>query len=360
MTSELQIPKQMRALRVLKAPSKYYSLETLPVPRAEGTQVLLKIGAAGLCHTDLMVLEGSFGENLPLVGSHEPSGTVVQLGEEAGKIGGLKIGDRVAALLPKDVCGKCSDCRFGDWKYCANSKYSGITTDGYFSEYALVEAKHCVVLPDSMNFEQAAPLTCAGVTIYTAIKKANLKPGEIIAISGLGALGSLGVQMAKAMGLKVVAIDARPEPLDLVRSFDIAPDLVIDGRKTSSEDAMKEIIKLRPDGYEGWDGADATILTADPTSSHTFALSLTRRHGHVILVAQPPELNFNFKNFIFQDLTLSGSLHGNEVDLKETIELCAKYGIESHVSRFGVDEHEKMIDACEAEGRKGKIVLSFE
>ncbi|WWC64044.1 uncharacterized protein I303_106650 [Kwoniella dejecticola CBS 10117] len=356
----LEIPTKMKALRVHKAPSKHYTLDILPVPQISDEKVLLKIGCAGLCHTDLMVLEGSFGDNLPLIGSHEPAGTIVDLDQSVGRKYSLRKGDRVAALLPKDVCGNCSDCKFGDWKHCANSKYGGITTDGYFAEYALVEAKHCVIIPDEMGFEQAAPLTCAGVTIYTAIKKANLKPGEIIAISGLGALGTLGVQMAKAQGLKVVGIDTRPGPLELVRSFKLKPDVIIDGGKSSSEDAMKEIIKLRPEGYEGWDGVDATILTADPPSSHSYALSLTRRHGHVILVAQPPELSFNFKNFIFQDLTLSGSLHGNEVDLKETVKLVYKHGIASEIQTFSIDDHEKMVDATYHEGRKGKIVLSFE
>ncbi|WWC73112.1 uncharacterized protein I206_107077 [Kwoniella pini CBS 10737] len=355
-----EIPKSMKALRIHKAPSKHYRLEILDVPQINDEKVLLKIGSAGLCHTDLMVLEGSFGDNLPIIGSHEPAGTVVDISKESSEKYGLKIGDRVAALLPKDVCGKCSDCKFGDWKYCANSKYGGINIDGYFAEYALVEAKHCVIIPDEMSFEQAAPLTCAGVTIYTAIKKANLESGQIIAISGLGALGTLGVQMAKAMGLKVVGIDARSQPIELVKSFKLKPDLIIDGSKIKEEEAMKEIIKLRPEGYEGWDGVDATILTADPTSSHSFALNLTRRHGHIILVAQPPELNFNFKNFIFQDLTLSGSLHGNEIDLKETINLVHKNGIISEVQKFSIENHEKMVDATSNEQRKGKIVLSFE
>ncbi|WRT69024.1 uncharacterized protein IL334_006006 [Kwoniella shivajii] len=353
------IPNEMKALRLHKAPSKYYELDDVPVPKAEGSKVLLKIGSAGLCHTDLMVLEGSFGGNFPIVGSHEPAGTVMALGEEAGKLGKVKVGDRVAALLPKDVCGKCSDCTIGDWKYCGNSKYGGINTDGYFSEYALVEAKHCVVIPDKMTFEQAAPLTCAGVTIYTAIKKANLNPGDILAISGLGALGSLGVQMAKAMGLKVVGIDARPEPLALAKSLKLAPDLIIDASGTSPEEAMEDIVKLRPEGYKGWDGADVTILTADPISSQSFGTSITRRHGHIILVAQPPELKFDFKNFIFQDLTLSGSLHGNEVDLKETIDLVDKHDIRSDLQVFKIDAHQKMIDATHEQGRKGKIVLTF-
>ncbi|WVF65585.1 hypothetical protein IAT40_000315 [Kwoniella sp. CBS 6097] len=354
-----EIPKRMRALRVHSTPAKHYTLDEVPVPKAEGTQVLIRIGAAGLCHTDMMVMEGSFGGNFPLIGSHEPAGTVVTLGQEAEKMGTVKKGDRVAALLPKDVCGGCSDCTLGDWKYCANSKYGGINTDGFFGEYALVEAKHCIPIPESMSFEQAAPLTCAGVTIYAAIKKANLKTGDILAISGLGALGSLGVQMGKALGYKVVGIDARPEPIELVKSFKLAPDLIIDASKTSAEDAVKQIVKLRPEGYKGWDGADVTIPTADPVSSQTFAAAITRRHGHLILVAQPPEIKFDFRNFIFQDLTLSGSLHGNEKDLKETIDLCGKFDIRSEVARFTIDQHEKMVDSVHEEGRKGKNVLVF-
>ncbi|OCF35536.1 hypothetical protein I316_02588 [Kwoniella heveanensis BCC8398] len=353
------IPRLMRALRLHRAPADHYTLDEVPVPEAEGTKVLIKIGAAGLCHTDMMVMEGSFGGGLPLIGSHEPAGTVVALGEEAERAGTVKKGDRVAALLPKDVCGECSDCTLGDWKYCANSKYGGINTDGFFGEYALVEVKHCVPIPETMSFEQAAPLTCAGVTIYTAIRRANLREGDVLAISGLGALGSLGVQMGKALGYKVIGIDARPEPIELVKSFKLAPDLVIDASKTSAKDTIKEIVKLRAEGYKGWDGADVTILTADPVSSQTFAATITRRHGHLILVAQPPELKFEFKNFIFQDLTLSGSLHGNEKDLKETIELCDKFDIRSEVAKFTIDQHERMVSSVHEKGRKGKNVLVF-
>ncbi|KAK8843346.1 hypothetical protein IAR55_007002 [Kwoniella newhampshirensis] len=354
------IPETMQALRVSNAGDSHYKLETIPVPNVEGSQVLLKIGAAGLCHTDLMVMDGSFGGVYPIVGSHEPAGTVVALGKDAEKNGTAKVGDRVAALLPKDPCGECSDCKLGDWKYCANVKYGGINVDGFFSEYALVEAKNCVVLPDSLSFEQAAPLTCAGITIYTAIKKAGLKPGQILAISGLGALGHLGVQMAKAMGLKVVGIDARPEPIAMTKGLNLAPDLLIDATKTEADAAKKQIADLREDGYVGWDGADVTIIAADALPAQSYAAQITRRHGHLILVAQPPQLQFDFRNFIFQDLTLSGSLHGNEVNLKETVELVDKFGIISDLSRFKIGQHEEMVDSVHREGRKGKSVLVFE
>ncbi|WWD21149.1 hypothetical protein CI109_105630 [Kwoniella shandongensis] len=355
------IPETMQALRVPKAGVSHYSLETIPVPKATDTKVLLKLGASGLCHTDLMVLEGTWGGVYPLVGGHEPAGTVVALGDEAEKTDKVKLGDRVAALLPKDPCakaGECPDCKL-DWKFCPNIKFGGIDADGFFSEYALVEANHCVVLPDSMSFEQAAPLTCAGVTIYTAIKRANLKPGQIIAISGLGALGYLGVQFAKALGLKVVGVDARPEPIDSAKKLELAPNLIVDVSKTGAEEAKKEIGRLREDGYVGWDGADATILTTDAPSAQSYAMSLTRSHGQLIVVALPPEISINTRALIFSDITITGSLHGNEHDLKETIDLADKFGIKSDLSTFRIEEHERMVDSVHEAGRKGKNVLVF-
>ncbi|WWC91252.1 uncharacterized protein L201_006195 [Kwoniella dendrophila CBS 6074] len=339
---EEKLSKSMKALRINKTPADQYELATIPIPKAEGTKVLIKIGSAGLCHTDLVVLNGGFGGGLPLTGSHEPAGTIVELCDRALEInGGLKIGDRVVALFHQDLCGTCSDCKFGDWKYCSHSKYGGITTDGYFAEYALVEAKSCVIIPDSMSFEQAAPLTCAGVTAYTAIKKANLKPGQIIAISGLGAVGSLGVQMAKEIGLKVVAIDVRPEPIELVNSFELKPDLIINR-------------------YEGWEGVDVTLLVADPPASHSYGAAITRKHGTLILVSGPLQgIKLEFTDLLFKDLCLKGSLHGNAVDLKETIDLCSKSNTKSHIKKFHIEEHKKMLRETEKKESKGKIVVTF-
>ncbi|WVQ81257.1 hypothetical protein IAT38_003379 [Cryptococcus sp. DSM 104549] len=349
----------MKALVVPHPGVEHYALKTQPVPKPSRGKVLLRIRASGLCHTDTMVLKGEFGGNYPLVGGHEPAGEVVKLGEGVTKV---KEGDRVVALLPKDPCGKCADCTIGDWKYCPKISFGGINADGYFSEYALVESRFCVPIPDDMSYDQAAPMSCAGVTVYTGIKKAQLKPGDVIAISGVGALGYLGVQMAKALGLKVVAIDARPRPLDLSRSLPphLAPDLVINAKETSAEDAVKQIVQLRPEGYVGWDGIDATILTSPSPASYPYAAALTRSHGLMIILAQPSKLEFDYPTFLARDITLKGSLHGNEVDLRETVELAHKFGIRSEVKRFTVDEHEAMVDALEGEGWRGKAVLVFD
>ncbi|GFZ47409.1 hypothetical protein JCM24511_05152 [Saitozyma sp. JCM 24511] len=351
------IPKTMRAARVNQPGQSEYMLETLPVPSPRATQVLLRTGAAGLCHTDMMVMDGTFsGSKYPVTGSHEPCGTVVRVGEDAR---GVKVGDRVAALLPVEICHKCPDCTTLDWKYCANSKYSGINTDGAFAEYCIVESETCVPIPDDLAFEQAAPLTCAGVTIYSAILKADIKPGQVLAISGLGALGHLGIQIAKAMGITVVGIDARPEPIEMTRNLKLTADLLVDASKISAEEAVEQIEKLKPKDYVGWRGADAVILTADALPAQRFAMDILRRHGRFVLVAQPSKVELGYADFIFKDVTLVGSLHGNEKDLAELVRLVAKHGIRSDVVGYPMDRHGEMVKSVHEKGRKGKLVMTF-
>ncbi|OWZ75816.1 alcohol dehydrogenase [Cryptococcus neoformans Bt85] len=356
--SSSSIPTKMRALVVPEPGVDHYSLQEQDTPSPEGTKVLLHIKASGLCHTDSMVRDGSFGGNWPIIGGHEPAGEVVAVGDNAEEV---SVGDRVVALLPKDPCGTCPDCIMGDWKYCKFIKFGGINADGFFSEYALVEAKFCVPIPDSMSFEQAAPLGCAGVTVYAGIKKAQLKPGDVIAISGVGSLGYLGVQFAKAIGLKVVAIDTRTEALELVRSLDNdhRPDLIIDASKSKAKDALNAINGLRPSGYHGWGGVDASVLTSPAISSYQYAADLTRDHGTLILLAQPTKVEFQYPTFLARDITLRGSLHGNEVDLKDTVELAHKCNIKSEVKTFTINQHREMLDAVESDTWKGKAVLVF-
>ncbi|XAO25121.1 hypothetical protein I312_103931 [Cryptococcus bacillisporus CA1280] len=348
----------MRALVVPQPGVDHYTLQEQDTPSPKATKVLLHIKASGLCHTDSMVRDGSFGGNWPIIGGHEPAGEVVAVGDN---VEGVSIGERVVALLPRDPCGKCPDCTIGDWKYCKFIKFGGINANGYFSEYALVEAKFCVHIPDPMSFEQAAPLSCAGVTVYAGIKKAQLKPGDVIAISGVGALGYLGVQFAKATSLKVVAIDTRIEALELVRLLDDdhRPDLIIDASRSKAEEALDAINGLRPSGYRGWAGVDASVLTSPAISSYQYAADLTRCHGTLILLAQPTKVEFQYPTFLARDITLRGSLHGNEIDLKDTVELAHKCNIKSEVKTFTVNQHKEMLDAVESDTWKGKAVLVF-
>lgn len=210
----------------------------LDLPKPAPHQILLKIASSGYCHTEHMVVRGEFKhmmrQDLPLIPSHEPTGTVVALGSEAEKMsknvagfaqghgaGPVKQGDRVGAIAFANFCGKCDDCKTGNIKYCSDQDFVGVTFNGGFAEYCVVDVRSCIRLPDRLSFDAAAPLMCAGATIFTSIKACNLKAGQSIAIIGAGSLGHLGVQFAKAMGLRTVIVDSRDPPLELVGIEDI-------------------------------------------------------------------------------------------------------------------------------------------
>lgn len=178
-------------------------------------------------------------------------------------------------------------------------------------------------------------------------------------------------------GLKVVGIDARKEPIELAKQLkeELRPDLILDASQTSAEDAMKEIKKLRPSDYFGWDGCDgpslvalsrclltlpAVLLTADPLAAQRYALDVTRVHGKFVLVSQPPKLEYNFNDLIFRDITMVGTLHGNTEDLQETVDLAGKHGITSHVTKYKMEEHRELVDSMHKEDRKGKAVMVIE
>lgn len=227
-------------------------------------------------------------------------------------------------------------------------------------------------------------MPCAGITIYKAIRKAGLQPGGVLAISGLGALGHIGVQMAKAMGLFVVGIDARPGPLELCAGLALAPDVLIDASKTSAEEAVALIDKKvkstfseeRPSGVDGESSSLAThpptprpadpltitavVVTAEVPPALRFAFDITKRHGTYVLVSQPEELRIPFRELIFKNVTVVGSLQGNGADLQETIEFVTQHDIQVHTRTWaGLEQVGPMWDEQVSPGQVGKNVVLF-
>jgi len=233
--------------------------------------MLVKVAASSLCHTDGMVLEGIMGTKLPCVASHEGAGTVVKVGSA---VQSFKVGDRVLCSLTYHRCGVCGDC-IGpekDRQYCQNNGGAlGVTRDGSFAEYEIVDGRECSLLPDNLSFQSAAPLACAGITVWGGLVRADLKAGESIAIvDGGGGLGHLGVQFAKALGLHVIAIDARDEGLALAK--ECGSGTVIDVRK--GKENVVEVHKVT-----GGKGADATINVSDHDSAAATSAAVTKMHG---------------------------------------------------------------------------------
>ena len=230
--SSKSIPKEMKSIQVVEY-NKPYKINTVPVPTSLSPHdLLIKIAVASNCHTETLVSAGVFGTKLPCTASHEGSGTVADLGS-AAKDAGFKVGDRIMCGIPYQPCGECGDCKGGRGteQYCTNVKgMNGVTIDGYFAEYAKVDCRTSTKLPDAVTFLSAAPLACAGRTIWRGVLQTGLESGQWVVIVGSGGgLGHLGIQFAKALGLKVIGVDARDEGLELSKHY--GADVVSDARK---------------------------------------------------------------------------------------------------------------------------------
>ena len=226
-----------------------------------------------------MVQAGIMGTQLPCIASHEGTGTVVAIGTE---ITDFKKGDRVMAGLPRNRCGHCHDCLDPEEyrQYCTNiSGHIGVTQDGAFAEYVVVDGRESCMIPDEVSFETAAPLACAGCTVFRGILQTELKKGEAVALVGAGGgLGHLGCQFAKAIGLVVVGTDARDEGLALAKES--GADVVVDTRHEKGN--VVEDVKKVTNGM----GVDATMNVSDAENAAALSCAITKMHGTVVQIAQ--------------------------------------------------------------------------
>ena len=219
------------------------------------------------------------GTKLPCIASHEGTGVVVATGSA---VTDFEKGDRVMSGLPRNRCGHCRDC-LGDEnyrQYCPNiSGHLGVTLDGAFAEYHVADSRESCIIPDKVSFETAAPLACAGCTVYRGILQTELKKGETVALVGAGGgLGHLGCQFAKALGLVVIGIDARDEGLALAKES--GADVIVDARL--EKDQVIDLVNSVTNGT----GADATVNLSDSSDAAALACAVTRMHGTMIQIAQ--------------------------------------------------------------------------
>jgi D-arabinose 1-dehydrogenase-like Zn-dependent alcohol dehydrogenase len=360
MANVSDIPKTMKAIRLHEYGGNYQFHDDIPVPSALGDyEVLIAIKSAGFCHTEMLLRDGIFrAKKLPIIPSHEPTGIIVSMGKKVGDE--FKIGDRVGALNLSNACGQCPDCLNDKPLYCEEFNATGLSIDGAFAEYQKADSRWVVPLPDEISFEQGAPLMCAGATVFNAIEKCALKKGEILAIVGLGALGHLAVQFAKCMELKVVAIDNRQEPLELVQNLKYSPDLLIDSSKSNAENTIKEINKLKSTSKTNYPGADVTLVLTDPIPAYKYALAITKKHGTMVVVGQPREsIPIEFRDLIFRNITVKGSLLSNIESARRMVKFVAQHGIKTDIKTYSLEEvPTKLMEDFHSPNMKGKLVVN--
>jgi propanol-preferring alcohol dehydrogenase len=301
-----------------------------------------------------MVLEGVFQSPLPITMSHEGTGVVVARGNSVSD-SEFQLGDRVMSGIPLHACGQCENCAAPadkDWhQYCqATEGATGIVSDGAFAEYHVVDARASCRVPDSVSFVTAAPLACAGVTVYRAVLVSGVPEGGWLAIVGAGGgLGHFGVQFARARGINVIAIDARDEGLEVARAA--GADHILDAREGKAQ------IVARVQALTAGKGVEATVNVSDHPTAAALSVAITRMHGTVVQVAQPEEISVPFQDVVLRDVTIKGTMLGGRDVSQQMLEVVAKHQIKAETQVFyGLHEVVDMIALSNSGRLKGKAV----
>jgi alcohol dehydrogenase, propanol-preferring len=286
------------------------SIENVPRPEPSDGQVLVRIEACGLCHTDIHAAHGDWPIKppLPLIPGHEGVGIVEALGPGAGEE--ISEGDRVAIPWLGFACGHCRYCNSGRETLCEAQLNTGYSMDGGYAEYVAAYARHVVKVPDAVDSLDAAPLSCAGVTVYKAVKSSEVGPSQLCAIFGVGGLGHLAVQYAKIQGATVVAVDLEDDKLETAR--ELGADYVVNA---AEQDPVAEIQKLG--------GADAAIALAVSPRPFEQAFDSLARGGTLMMVALPPDNYVKLPIFetVLRGINIKGSIVGTHRDIEDVFKL---------------------------------------
>ena len=332
---------------VVREFGKPLAIEEVAVPRPGPGQILVQIEASGVCHTDLHAAHGDWPvkPKPPFIPGHEGVGYVVGLG--AG-VRHVKEGDRVGIPWLYSACGHCAHC-LGGWEtLCESQQNTGYSVNGGFARYTVAEADYVGRLPDGVGFVEIAPVLCAGVTVYKGLKVTDTKPGDWVVISGIGGLGHMAVQYARAMGLNVAAVDIDDGKLALARR--LGAEVTVNARETDPAAYLRREIG----------GAHGVLVTAVSPKAFEQALGMARRGGTIALNGLPPgDFPLPIFDMVLNGITVRGSIVGTRLDLQESLDFAAQGKVKATVS---TDKLENINDifARMHEGKiEGRVVLDI-
>ena len=339
-------PKTMQAAVVEKFGQPLVVRE-VPVPKAGPGQALVEIFASGVCHTDLHAADGDWPvkPTLPFTPGHEGAGTVVELGPGVTH---LEVGDRVGIAWLHSACGHCKFCLSGWETLCLEQKNSGYSVDGSFAQYALAQADYLGRIPDNLSFVDAAPILCAGVTTYKGLKETETRPGDWVVISGVGGLGHVAIQYARAMGLRVAAIDLGPEKMALARK--LGAEITVDAK---TQDPPAEIQKQIG-------GAQGVLVTAVSTIAFKQAIGMLRRGGTCVLNGLPPgEFPISIFDVVLNRYTIRGSIVGTRLDLEEALTFAADGKVRATIETQPLESINEVFTRLKSGQINGRVVLQM-
>jgi alcohol dehydrogenase, propanol-preferring len=322
-------------------------IDDVPVPTLRSPfDVLVRVHACGVCHTDLHAAHGDWPvkPTLPLIPGHEGVGVVEAVGE---LVTAVKVGDRVGLPWLHTACGTCEYCLTGWETLCTKQQNTGYSVNGGYAEYAVADSRYVGKIPDGLAFADVAPHFCAGVTTYKAVKVSGAAPNKTVLISGVGGLGHMALQYAKVTGARTIAVDVAEEKLDLART--LGADETVNAAATDAATAVQRL-----------GGADIAIATAASAASFIAAFDALKRGGTLVLVGLPPAaLPIPVFDLVLKGISVVGSIVGTRKDLAETLDLAARGLVTCTSNGALLEDINDIFGEMEAGRIDGRIVLQL-
>jgi len=319
---------------VINEAGSQFELETRDIPTPGPDEVRIAVDACGICHSDAFVKEGTYpGVSYPRIPGHEIAGRIDAVGDD---VSAWSTDDRVGVGWHGGHCFTCEPCRRGEFKLCENVEITGLTYDGGYAEYVTVPTEAVAEIPDSLAAVDAAPLLCAGVTTFNALRNTDAGPGDLVAVLGVGGLGHLAIQYAHAAGFETVAISRSPDKKEL--AMDLGADHFLDATATDPAEALQEL-----------GGANVVLATAPSTEALESVVGGIGADGTVMIVGVPDEpVSVDVAHLVGTRGAVAGWASGHARDSQDTLEFSSLREITPEIETYPLSEvstaYERMIE----------------
>jgi D-arabinose 1-dehydrogenase-like Zn-dependent alcohol dehydrogenase len=314
---------RMKAVQVSKAHGDWELVER-EIPQPGPRQVRVKVEACGVCHSDVVVKEGVWpGLQFPRIPGHEISGRIDAVGAD---VTNWKVGQRVGVGWHGGHCFVCDPCRRGQFILCVNGKVTGISHDGGYAEYMISPAEAVAAMPDDLKDDEAAPLLCAGITVFNSLRNSIARAGDTVAVQGVGGLGHLGIQYARQMGFNTIAIGRGADKADFVKK--LGARHYIDGE---AGDPVEQLKKMG--------GAKVILATAPDAKAMSALPAGLKPAGELLVIGVPMEpLSINVVDILMSQRTIQGWPSGTAKDSEDTLRFSVQSGVRPMIEKYPLEK----------------------